>query len=208
MSDRITARVREHLETSAYAQKLGIVCDLFEDDRAVYSMAFREDNVTIADVVHGGAICSLADVAATGAAWSAVTEPERFRGITIDLSLSFVAAARGCALTADARVVKRGGTVCFIDVDVRSPGRELVARCKVVYKLSRVESPEERMAAVFAGRSATEQMQILARLERVGAGLYRSFAEAATDDAIRNELVESADREEANAAVLGRVAKR
>ena len=75
MSQETSTPARPNAATSEYAKKLGIVCERVQDDRAVYSMAFRTDNVTVADVVHGGAICSLADVAATGAAWSAVTEP-------------------------------------------------------------------------------------------------------------------------------------
>lgn len=132
---------RVQLDLSAYAAKLGIVCDLTEDDRAVYSMAFREDNTTVADVVHGGAISSLADIAATAAAWSTVTDVARYRGTTIDLSLSFIAAARGCGIVADARVLKRGGTVCFCDVELTAAGSgELIAKCKVVYKLSRASA--------------------------------------------------------------------
>ncbi len=132
----MSARVQ--LDLSAYAKKLGIICDLTEDDRAVYSMAFREDNTTIADVVHGGAISSLADIAATAAAWSTVTDVSKYRGITIDLSLSYIAAARGCGIVADARVLKRGSTVCFCDVElISADSSELIAKCKVVYKLSR-----------------------------------------------------------------------
>ena len=63
-------RITEHL--SLLAEKLGIVCVTAESDRARYRMYYREDNATIGDVVHGGAILSLADCAATGAVWSSV----------------------------------------------------------------------------------------------------------------------------------------
>ena len=63
-------RTTEHL--SPLAEKLGIVCETAESDRARYRMSYREDNTTIGDVVHGGAILSLADCAATGAVWSSV----------------------------------------------------------------------------------------------------------------------------------------
>ncbi len=197
MPDRITA------DMSPFAKKLGIVCDHVEDDRAVYSMAFDEDNVTIGDVVHGGAICSLADVAATGAAWSTITEPGKYRGITIDLSLSFIGAARSSGIVADATVVKRGGTVCFVDVELRSTdGRELIARCKVVYKLSKVESPQDQMTALFAGKPLDEQMRLLATLERGGADLYRAFAAQEKDEVQRRAMLQAAEREEANAVTL------
>jgi uncharacterized protein (TIGR00369 family) len=195
--------IRVTVDTSAFAKKLGIVCDHVEDDRAVYSMPFREDNVTIADVVHGGAIASLADTAATGAAWSTITEPGRYRGITIDLSLSFIAAARSCGVVADARVVKRGGTVCFCDVTLTAANSdELIAKCKVVYKLSRIESPQDKLAGLFAGKSIAEQQALLAGLERSGAALYRAFADAEPNAARRAELIAAAEREIANAETL------
>ena len=196
------------VDMSAYAQKLGIVCDLVEPDHVVYSMAFREDNVTLGDTVHGGAIASLADIAATAAAWSSVDDPARYRGATIDLSLSYVAAARGTRVVADARVAKRGGTVCFVDVDVRDGAGELVGRCKVVYKLSRIESPQEKLTGLFAGKSPAEQQALLADLERSGAGIYRRFAEAESDPAKKRELLDAAAREEANAVTLDRMRKR
>jgi uncharacterized protein (TIGR00369 family) len=219
------------IPVSPFARKLGIACDRVERDRAVYAMAFRDDNVTLADVVHGGAIASLADVAATAAAWTTVDEPMRFRGVTIDLSLSFVSAARGHGLVADARVVKRGSSVCFVHVDVRAlredvrasredvrasredvralcdathstSGGDLVARCKAVYKLSRVETPAEKLNALFAGRTRREQMQALAALEHAGAGLYGALAEGALDEALRHALLDAAAREVANATML------
>jgi uncharacterized protein (TIGR00369 family) len=212
------------IPVSPFARKLGIACDRVEFDRAIYAMPFRDDNVTLADVVHGGAIASLADVAATAAAWTTVDEPMRFRGVTIDLSLSFVSAARGHGLVADARVVKRGSSVCFVHVDVRAlredvrasredvralcdathstSGGDLVARCKAVYKLSRVETPAEKLNALFAGRTRREQMQALAALEHAGAGLYGALAEGALDEALRHALLDAAAREVANATML------
>ncbi len=197
----MNSRVR--VDTSEYARKLGIVCDRVEDDRAVYSMPFRQDNTTVADVVHGGAISSLADVAATGAAWSTIAEPAHYRGITIDLSLSFISAARSSAIVADARVVKRGGTVCFCDVELTAAGSgELIAKCKVVYKLSRIETPQDKLANLFAGKSREEQMALLARLERSGAAMYEGWAQTETDDGRRATLLAAAEREIANAQVL------
>lgn len=187
---------------SPLSSKLGITCKSIEDDCGVYVMPFRDDNTTVGDIVHGGAILGLADCAATGAAWSMVEEPERHRGLTIDLSLSFMSAARGQDLTATARVVRRGGTICFCEVDVHDGDRNLVARAQVTYKLTREPTPAEAMGKVFAGKSVTEQAAILAELERTGAALYRAFAEQTNDDTARRQLEESAIREEENAATL------
>ena len=61
---------------------------------------------------------------------------------------------------------------------------------------------EEQLAALFAGKSIPEQKALLARLERAGAGLYRAWAAAETDEKVKVDLLEAAEREEQNARVL------
>ena len=51
-------------------------------------------------------------------------------GLTVD----FVAAGRG-DLVADARVLRRGGSLCFCDVEVADADDRLVAKALVTYKL-------------------------------------------------------------------------
>jgi hypothetical protein len=61
---------------------------------------------------------------------------------------------------------------------------------------------EEMLAALFAGKSIAEQKALLARLERAGANLYRTWAASEKDARTRAALLEAADREEQNARVL------
>jgi uncharacterized protein (TIGR00369 family) len=191
------------LPVSGYAQKLGITLLETAPDRAVYVLPFRADNVTVADVVHGGAILSLADVAATAAAWTVVDDPNHYRGLTIDISHVFVSAARSADIVAEAQVLRRGGTLTFVDVDLRNrASAELIGRSRVVYKLSRIESPEERLAGMFAGRPRDEQMRLLATLEHGGASVYRALAAQEHDAAQKAALLEAAHRELENAEVL------
>ena len=187
---------------SPLASKLGILCKQVGHNRAVYEMPFRQDNTTVDTIVHGGAILSLADSAATGAAWSTVEDPENHRGLTIDLTLSFMSAARAVDLIATADVIRRGGTVCFCSVKVTTNDDVLVAAAQVTYKLSRIQTPAETMTKLFANKTIEEQAEILATLELGGAGLYRSFAEHVDDPATRQKLLDNAQREDENAQIL------
>ena len=187
---------------SPLAEKLGMRLVEQGEGYVQFSLPFDHTNTTIADVVHGGAILSLADTAATGAIWSTVDEPEHYRGLTIDLSLSFIAAARGADLLANARVLKRGRSVCYADVEVVTIEGELVAKAKVAYKLSKIQQPGEIMSGLFAGKTVAEQMVLLAELEETGAGVYRMMADAEGDAQARQKLLASAERELENAAVL------
>lgn len=108
-----------------------------EPDRACFHMPFAEHNVTVGNMVHGGAISALADAAATAACWATPdADPATSRGATVALNINFLKAALGVGLTADARVVQRGGSLCVADVEVRSDDGELIALARATYKLS------------------------------------------------------------------------
>ncbi len=129
--------IAEFLKHSPFVRHLGIELREIEDDRVVLALPFREDVVTIGDVVHGGAISTLADTAAMAASWSAIEfgdEPPR--GTTVGLTVDFLSAGRGADLLAEAKVLRRGSSLCFCEVAVR-PGAsgDLVATGLVTYKL-------------------------------------------------------------------------
>ena len=99
-----------------------------EDDRAVLVLPFAEEVVTIGDVVHGGAVSALVDTAAMAASWSAIEfDGEPPKGTTVGLTVDFLAAARAQNLVADARVLRRGRSLCFCEVKVPG-GRRRDAR--------------------------------------------------------------------------------
>lgn len=108
-----------------------------DDDAARFRMPFAPHNVTVGNMVHGGAISALADAAATAACWATPeADPATTRGATIALNVNFLKAALGVDLVADARVVQRGGSVCVADVEVRTDDGELIAVARATYKLS------------------------------------------------------------------------
>jgi uncharacterized protein (TIGR00369 family) len=124
------------LEHSPFVLHLGIELREIEDDRVVLALPFRDEVVTIGDVVHGGAISTLIDTAAMAASWSAIEFEQPPRGTTVGLSVDFLAAGRGSELLAEAQVLRRGTSLCFCEVRVRSAeSGELVATGMVTYKL-------------------------------------------------------------------------
>jgi acyl-coenzyme A thioesterase PaaI-like protein len=71
------------------------------------------------------------------ASWSAIEfDDEPPKGTTVGLSVDFVAAARAQELNADARVVRRGSSLCFCEVRVHGAGDgKLLATALATYKL-------------------------------------------------------------------------
>lgn len=126
--------MRQFLPTSPFVGHLGIELREAEDGRALLALPFRDEVVTIGTTVHGGAVASLVDTAAMVAAWSGAEIPEQIRGTTVALSVTYLAAATGEDLEAEARVLRRGRNLVFCDVDVRA-GEKPVARGLVTYKI-------------------------------------------------------------------------
>jgi acyl-coenzyme A thioesterase PaaI-like protein len=69
------------------------------------------------------------------AAWSDAEVPEQIRGTTVGLTITYLAPASGEDLEAEAAVIRRGRSLCFLDVDVRTVSGASVARGLVTYKL-------------------------------------------------------------------------
>jgi uncharacterized protein (TIGR00369 family) len=130
------ALVRGFLDHSPFGQELGIELAALEEDRAELVLRFADRLTTYGDVLHGGAIGTLIDVAATAAAWSNAEVSDSPRGATVSLTVDFLRAARGVDLQAVAEVVRRGSEICFCEVDVREVDGQLVAKALVTYKLS------------------------------------------------------------------------
>ena len=128
-------RITQWFSISPFGRHVGLRLTRLDKDLAEVVMPFQACLPTLGDVVHGGAISTLIDTAATVAAWSGAEAPEGLRGATIALTVNFVGAGRGRDLTATARIVRRGRSVCFCDVDVTDSDGGLVAKGLVTYKL-------------------------------------------------------------------------
>lgn len=119
------------------SQQLGIEIDVELPGTAVATMTVRDDMVNGHDICHGGYIFTLADTAFAFAcnAYNRVT-------VAASASIDFVAPARkGERLEAHAREVHRKGRSGVYDV--------------------RVTAANDRLVAVFRGRSVTLEKSVL-----------------------------------------------
>jgi uncharacterized protein (TIGR00369 family) len=82
-------------------------------------------------IVHGGIICSLADIA-MGNTFE-VDGNNRQTVVTIDLKTTFIKAAKGSFLTADAHLVKDGRNIKHIDCYIYDDKNQLVAKANGIF---------------------------------------------------------------------------
>src|SRR6478609_4763287 len=92
---------------------LGFVLTAIKSGRAVFEMEADDRHHNPMGTLHGGVYCDLAD-AAMGMAYAAtLAEGESFT--TVELKVNFLRAVRQATLTAEAKVVKAGGTLGYVE---------------------------------------------------------------------------------------------
>ena len=125
----------QFIPASPFVSKLGIVAEVLEGDEVRLRMPWDPTNVTLGDMVHGGAIAALADVTVMAAAWAGVQAAASLRGVTTSMAVQFLAPARATDLIGVGRVLRQGKTLVNCDVDVVTPDGELVAKAIATYKV-------------------------------------------------------------------------
>ena len=120
---------------SPYGTLLGMEVNRIERDLVRIRLPYRPEVVTVGDTVHGGAIASLIDVAATAAVWSGADLTTSSRGTTVAFTVSFLAPARGRDLVGVGRVIQRGRTISTCEVEVLGADGTSVARGLLTYKV-------------------------------------------------------------------------
>ena len=119
---------------------LGFVLKAVEPGRAVFELRADERHHNPMGTLHGGIFCDLAD-AAMGFAYAA-TLGEGGTFTTVELKINFLRAVRQGKLTAEAKVVKAGSALGYVECDVTDQGGRLVARAaSTCMKLRQDRSP-------------------------------------------------------------------
>jgi uncharacterized protein (TIGR00369 family) len=105
---------------------LGFTLKAIEPGLAAFEMEVDDRHHNPMGTLHGGVYCDLAD-AAMGFAYAAtLKEDESFT--TVELKINFLRAVRQGKLVAEARVVKAGSTLGYIECDVTDQNGKLVAK--------------------------------------------------------------------------------
>jgi uncharacterized protein (TIGR00369 family) len=118
-------------QRAPFAAALGIAIDSLAPGTARLRMPAAAMLLNEGGVVHGGALATLCDVAFYVALLT-VFGPET-RVVTVDLSVSFLAAApAGSDVMAEAHAMKTGRTISYGDVTLRA-GERVVAHAVLNY---------------------------------------------------------------------------
>jgi uncharacterized protein (TIGR00369 family) len=117
---------REYQKRIPFIQLIRISTDALGHGTAKLSLPVESQVTNSLGTVHGGVIMSLLDVALCTAART--LHPESQGVITINLSTSFIGAGTGERLFAEARVLKDGRSMSFVEGEAKNADGSLVAK--------------------------------------------------------------------------------
>ncbi len=132
LENEVKERINSH---APFPRLLGLKMEEVRKDYARMRLPYRPELNQPAGMVHGGAIASLIDTVVVGSIFSNVAELPR-KLLTIDMHVHYMDAAVDEDLIAEGAVRRRGRSIVFLYVDVRTASGKDVAHGELSYKLS------------------------------------------------------------------------
>lgn len=126
-------------ETTYFPQLVGLQVEELRDGFCRMRLPYRPELNQPAGVVHGGALATLIDTVVVPAIGAHYDEVPMM--LTLSMTINFLGAVRGEDAVADGWVVRRGRSIVFCEVEVRSASGEPAATASLVYKVSTPRPP-------------------------------------------------------------------
>jgi uncharacterized protein (TIGR00369 family) len=117
---------RDYQSRIPFIAHLGLVTEALGEGTARLWMPLPKHFTNSLGTAHGGVILSLLDVALCTAART--LHPESLGVVTVDLSTSFIGGGKGDRLVAEARVLKDGRSMTFVEGEAKNADGSLVAK--------------------------------------------------------------------------------
>jgi uncharacterized protein (TIGR00369 family) len=136
MSDALQY-TREYQKKFPFLSHLKILTEDLGQGTAKLSLPVEPHLTNSMGTVHGGVIMSLLDIALCTAART--LHPGSIGAITIDMSTSFIDGGSGTKLLAEARVLKDGRTMSFVEAEARNADGSLVAKAIATVRVRQKE---------------------------------------------------------------------
>jgi uncharacterized protein (TIGR00369 family) len=111
--------IKSWVEESPYSKFLGVALEQIDDSGARLRLPYRDENSNPGKALHGGCAASIGAIAGQAIARAALGD-EAGPFHTAQMQVSYLAAAIGEEVVADARLLRRGRELCFVGVDVKT----------------------------------------------------------------------------------------
>lgn len=111
--------IKNWVEQSPYSKFLGVLLEQIDESGARLRLPYQDANSNPGKALHGGCAASIGAIAGQAIARTVLGE-EVGPFHTAQMQVSYLAAAIGEEVVADARLLRRGRELCFIGVDVQT----------------------------------------------------------------------------------------
>lgn len=137
MPDDLLVTVRERTQQNLFWRHLGIeVADAGEGWVRLRVRVRDELRNAAGAPVHGGVLSALVDASVGGALSTLHAASEGGVGqTTLDLNVSFLAAAQEAEILAEGRILRRGRSIAFGEARITDPGGRLLAVGRATYMI-------------------------------------------------------------------------
>ena len=119
--------IREWVEASSFGTSLGVALAEVSEKHARLVLPYRDQNSNPGQALHGGCAASLAAIGGQVVTRAALG-PEAGPFHTAGIQVSYLAAAIGEEVRAEARLLRRGKEMCFVEVDIVTAEGKSIAR--------------------------------------------------------------------------------
>lgn len=118
--------VKRWIAASPFASALGVELESVSEEHARLHLPFAESNTNGDQVMHGGCAASLAALGAHAVTRASLGE-QAGPWHTVALQVNYLAAAKGQGVVAEARRLRAGKELCFVEVDVSGEDGRAIA---------------------------------------------------------------------------------
>ena len=120
---------------SRYGRELGLVVESVDESSARLRLPYRDENSNPGKALHGGVAASLIDIAGGLVSLAGTPTGEPLASGAIDVSVSYLAAAIGEDIVAEARALRRGKEITYVEVDVATTAGKAIAKGIVAHRV-------------------------------------------------------------------------
>jgi len=126
-----------------FNRELGIVINEWQEDKSQLQLTLTDKLLNRSDILHGGVVSTLLDVAGGLAGCYCTVEGNVRRAVTLSLNIQFIGSVSSGVVLANARRRGGGRNIYFADAELLDAEGKLLATAQGTYKYVKgSESPE------------------------------------------------------------------
>ncbi len=138
--------IRKWVEDSPYSKFLGIRLDHLDEKSARLLLPYQDENSNPGRALHGGCAASLGAIGGQAVARAALGA-ESGSWHTAQMQVSYLAAAIGEDVVAEARLLRRGKELCFVSIGVKTSEGKSIADITTTVRGRMGAEPVETVAS-------------------------------------------------------------